>query len=182
MDPFEPPVPALGPPWGANWCPVRAIALTELLLGSATPHPMGSAENRLVKERIVSWLIEHGLKVEVQGEWGCSEGWGRCAYVENIVAILPGASDGPYLALMAHYDSVPEGPGASDDGAAVAAILEIARMLTEEPQPRHDVVLRLQKGVFALYAHLRAGSVAVHEGQMVERGQLIGQIGNDLVA
>ena len=48
--------------------------------------------------------------------------------------------------LAAHYDSVGRGPGASDDGAAVAAILEIARMLHALPQARNDVIFLITDG------------------------------------
>src|SRR5690606_17913127 len=40
---------------------------------------------------------------------------------------------GPAVLLTAHYDSVAAGPGAADDMAGVAAMLEIARILREEP-------------------------------------------------
>ncbi len=47
---------------------------------------------------------------------------------------------------MAHYDSVAAGPGAGDDGAGVAAILEIARILKAGPPPRHGVMLLITDG------------------------------------
>ena len=40
---------------------------------------------------------------------------------------LPG--QGKAIILLAHYDSVPAGPGAADDGSGVAAVLETARAL-----------------------------------------------------
>ncbi|HEX9139925.1 MAG TPA: M28 family peptidase, partial [Steroidobacteraceae bacterium] len=43
------------------------------------------------------------------------------------------------------YDSVPAGPGASDDGAAVATVLEIARILAAQP-PLHPVIVLLTDG------------------------------------
>jgi hypothetical protein len=48
--------------------------------------------------------------------------------------------------LSAHYDSVPAGPGASDDGAGVAGMLEIARILKARPAPRHPIVLLFTDG------------------------------------
>lgn len=44
--------------------------------------------------------------------------------------------------------------------------------------PGNHVVIRLGNGVFALYAHLRQGSIEVREGQKVTRGQRIARIGN----
>jgi hypothetical protein len=47
--------------------------------------------------------------------------------------------------LAAHYDSVPAGPGAADDAAGVAAVLEIAHILSARPT-RHPVILLLTDG------------------------------------
>jgi hypothetical protein len=44
--------------------------------------------------------------------------------------------------------------------------------------PGNRVVLRLGPGIFLLYAHMKPGSVRVHVGQRVRRGQLLGQLGN----
>lgn len=41
---------------------------------------------------------------------------------------------------------MPAGPGASDDGAAVATVLEIARILAARPASRHPVVLLITDG------------------------------------
>jgi Zn-dependent M28 family amino/carboxypeptidase len=49
----------------------------------------------------------------------------------NIVATSSGPDEGPYLLLGAHYDSVPGCPGADDNGSAVAACLECARLVKE---------------------------------------------------
>ncbi|HLU38995.1 MAG TPA: M20/M25/M40 family metallo-hydrolase, partial [Planctomycetota bacterium] len=48
--------------------------------------------------------------------------------------------------LAAHYDSVPAGPGASDDGVAVAAMLETARALLAGPRPERPVILLIDDG------------------------------------
>ncbi|CAK1550290.1 unnamed protein product [Leptosia nina] len=48
------------------------------------------------------------------------------------------------LLLNCHYDTVPDSPGASDDGAGCAVVLETIRALSASPQPlRHDVVALL---------------------------------------
>src|SRR5262245_59761398 len=47
---------------------------------------------------------------------------------DNIVATTSDDST-PYLLLGAHYDSVPGTPGADDNGSAVAACLECARLV-----------------------------------------------------
>ena len=40
------------------------------------------------------------------------------------------------------------------------------------------MIIRLGKGVFAGYAHLKPGSVRVNRGQRVRPGQVIGKLGN----
>jgi len=50
------------------------------------------------------------------------------------------------VALVCHHDSVPTGPGASDDGAGVAALLEAARALKAGPALQNDVILLFTDG------------------------------------
>lgn len=50
---------------------------------------------------------------------------------DNVV--ITTADEGPYLLLGAHYDSVPGTPGADDNGSALAACLECARLLRDRP-------------------------------------------------
>ena len=50
---------------------------------------------------------------------------------DNVVATTGDPDDGPCLLLGAHYDSAPGTPGADDNGSAVAACLECARLLQE---------------------------------------------------
>ena len=48
----------------------------------------------------------------------------------NIIAIRAGESD-KTLVLGGHYDSVPAGPGANDNGSGTAVLLELARALAQ---------------------------------------------------
>ena len=50
--------------------------------------------------------------------------------------------------------------------------------LTPDQVDGNAVILDLGKGVFALYAHMKKGSVLVHWGDTVVRGQAIGMVGN----
>ena len=50
---------------------------------------------------------------------------------DNIVSFSSPPEEGSYLLLGAHYDSVPGTPGADDNGSAVAACLECARLIKE---------------------------------------------------
>ncbi len=124
----------------------RAIALVERLLGDGAPHPVGSDANARVADRIGDELTRLGYQVETQTAFGCSAIWTQCGYVSNLVSRLPGRSDGPAVLLTAHYDSVAAGPGAADDMAGVAAILEIARILRTEPRPLNPVIFLFSDG------------------------------------
>ena len=48
---------------------------------------------------------------------------------ENLIAELPGRKSNDVVALGAHLDSVPEGPGINDNGTGTAGILEVAESL-----------------------------------------------------
>ncbi len=107
-----------------------------------TPHPIGSAADARVRQFIVAQLNAMGLhpKLDTAVATGSYSGIHYAATVINIVAKLPGTSNTKSILLLAHYDSVPTGPGASDDGAGVAALLETIRALKASPRLRNDVV------------------------------------------
>lgn len=107
----------------------RAISVLRTLLAEERPHPVGTGANRVVRDRIVARLAALGYKAQIQRDFVCNA-TPACATVENIVAALPG-DPGPYVLLASHYDSVAAGPGASDAGVPVAAILEVARALRD---------------------------------------------------
>ncbi|MFO0579525.1 MAG: M20/M25/M40 family metallo-hydrolase [Polyangia bacterium] len=73
-----------------------------------------------------------------------------CGRVVNVLARLdpPGVAPGtPALLLLAHYDSVPQGPGAGDDAAGVATIFETLRALQHEPPAwRHPLIVVIDDG------------------------------------
>ena len=66
--------------------------------------------------------------------------------MDNVVATMRGSDPTGTVILAAHHDSVGMGPGAADDGAAVAALLETARALRTGGEPRNDVVLLITDG------------------------------------
>ena len=85
-----------------------------------------------------------------------------------------GPEDGPRLVIGAHYDVCGEQPGADDNGTGVAALLEVARLLGQQPGPlpyRIDLVaytleeppfFRTQNmGSYVHAASLRAAGVPV---------------------
>ena len=115
------------------------------LVGNGVPHPVGSPADAAVREKIVARLTELGYQPRVQESFACDE-TGSCADVRNIVARLDGREPGSAVMVASHYDSVPAGPGASDDGAGTVSVLEIARALKASPQLRHPVIFLIDEG------------------------------------
>lgn len=122
----------------------RAKAELELLLGDGAPHPVGSPAHTALRERLEARLRALGLEPLVLA--ATVPGRDCAARVEDVLAFLPGPETGPILALTAHYDSVHAGPGASDDGAGVATLLETARALLTGPPLRQRVLLLFTDG------------------------------------
>lgn len=115
-------------------------------------HPIGSTDHDRVRDYLAGALRNSGLQTEIRtgiGKWPVSfnhdsVGLGR---VQNIVARLPGEHSTGTVYLVAHYDSVPSGPGANDDGSGVAAILETVRALKASGTGlRNDLVVLLTDG------------------------------------
>ncbi len=142
---LRPPAPAPSNAPATKFSAVRAAAALGRILGDDAPHPVGSLANAAVRDRILAELTGVGYQPVVQSAFACNE-FGVCAMVNNVLARLEGAEPGQAILLAAHYDSVPAGPGDSDDGTGVAAVLEIARAMKSLPAPRHAVIFLLDDG------------------------------------
>jgi Peptidase family M28 len=143
---FEPPAPKSANARATEFSAVRAGNTLDRILGGDLPHPLGSPANDTVRGHIVDELTALGYQPQVQTAFACGE-YGGCGTVNNVVARLDGADpDGGAVLLAAHYDSVAAGPGDSDDGTGVAAVLEIGRALKALPPPRHSIILLLDEG------------------------------------
>jgi hypothetical protein len=144
---LQPPevVPAMAPP--EMFSAERARAhLVEI---AREPRPTGTPANRRAREHLLATLAALGVPGEVQSASVLSTRWGvpyDAAHVENVVARLPGTDNTRAIALVAHYDSVPGSPGAGDDGAAVAALLEALRALRSGGPLRNDVLFLFTDG------------------------------------
>ncbi len=114
------------------------------------PHPLGSAENDRVREYLVGRLRELGANPEVQTATVARHipfGPDTWAVTNNLVAKIPGTHPTGAVLMVAHYDSVPSGPGAGDDAASVAAILETIRTLKAGATPlRNDLIVLFTDG------------------------------------
>jgi hypothetical protein len=136
---LEPPDPLSASAPANEFSAERAFSHVEQI--AERPHPVGSAANAEVRDYLVGQLEDLGLRPTVQQATSARtmEGTASMARVQNIHAQIPGSSPTGHVLLVAHYDSVPRGPGAADDGAGVAAILEIARAITSSSPPRNDI-------------------------------------------
>lgn len=122
-------------------------ALVYLNAFATAPHPIGSPEHDRVRDYLVSQLTNLGLSPEVQRATGVTPRYEVAGTVENIVGRLKGTSGATdAVALVAHYDSVAAGPGAGDDGAGVAALLETLRALRAGPAMRNDILFVITDG------------------------------------
>jgi hypothetical protein len=122
-------------------------ALVYLNAFAIAPHPIGSAEHDRVRDYLVSELTALGVTPEIQRTTGVTPRYEVAGTVENIVARLKGTNGATdAVALVAHYDSVPAGPGAGDDGAGVAALLETLRALRAGPPVSNDILFVITDG------------------------------------
>lgn len=124
----------------------RALVILRGLLAESEPHVAGSPLNRQIGDRIENFLRANGYEPEVQALFHCNPDFGSCASVENIIAVKPGSDGRDAVLLTAHYDSSWAGPGAGDDGAGAAAVLEIARMASQYGEFRNDLIFLLTDG------------------------------------
>lgn len=150
----QPPTPIPTDGDAKSFSAFRASVILQQLVGDGIPHPAGSPQNDVVRERIESLFSDFGYTTEVQsarhlpGRKPITEDTpeSKTVPLENIMARLPGKTPGQAVLLTAHYDSVAEGPGASDDGVGMSAVLEIARMLKSEGPFEHDIIFLLTDG------------------------------------
>jgi Peptidase family M28 len=141
----RPPAPKPASAPATEFSADRARDVLRRLVGDGIPHPSGTQQNDVVRTRVLTELKNLGYDPQVQSGFACDE-YGDCGYVQNVVARLEGSEPGPSVLLAAHYDSVPAGPGASDDGIGSASVIEIARALKTRPTPRHPVVILIDDG------------------------------------
>ena len=140
----NPPAPR-EPTADGSFSAVSALRVLEDLYTSDDRHHIGTENNRLLKERILERLWDTGYEPTVQSTMSCWES-GGCGHVENILARLEGTGAGKAVLLAVHYDGVGAGPSVSDDGVAVAATLEVARLLKKGPPLENDVIFLIDDG------------------------------------
>ncbi len=105
-------------------------AMLHLPVIAREPHPVGSAAQARVRDYLLQELSKAGLETQVQATGG----------MENVVARLHGSNPTGAIVILTHYDTVASTPGAGDNGAAVATLLEVMRALAAGPVPQNDVI------------------------------------------
>lgn len=144
--PLIPPLPASVDADPSGFSASRALEHVSAI--ARNPHPLGSTESVAVRGYIAATLKEVGWTVDLQsfvaddyfGEPGGSvEG-------VNVVARRDGSNASGAILLVAHYDTHPASPGANDNSVPVAALLEAARALSNQPALRNDVLVLFTDG------------------------------------
>lgn len=123
-------------------------AMEHLRVIARNSHPIGSLEHAAVREYISGVLNGLGVTPSLQKTTVVNSAPGsyRGATIQNIVGRLLGTGNSKAVMLVAHYDSVPSSPGASDDGAGVTTLLETARALKAGPPLKNDVIFLFTDG------------------------------------
>ena len=124
---------------------LRARERLAALLADGAPHPTGTPANAAVRARLVEQLRALGLTPRELPAFSCSD-YGNCAPVVNVLVEVPGTTPGPARLLASHFDSVPAGPGAADDGHGVAVVLEALRALISDGPPRTPLMVVFTDG------------------------------------
>lgn len=151
-------------PVGASATPAlfsAGRAMADVRAVASMPHPTGSSENARVRAHLLARLSALGLQTSVQTGQLDARGQARLAHwagrhgtetrpavpLVNLIAVLPGRDRSlPAVMLMAHHDSVWGSPAAADDGAGVAATLEVVRALREGGQAERDLIVLFTDG------------------------------------
>lgn len=153
----------------------RADRVLARLLGPEIPHPLSSPENARVRARIQTEFSALGVKTNIFSGLGCDasprHGYIACGTVHDVLAdVQPGA--GRAIVLLAHYDSVPAGPGAADDESGVATVLETVRALKARGfKSRHPILAVItdgeEAGLFGADAFLHDAKLRARVGAVV---------------
>jgi hypothetical protein len=115
-------------------------ALVHVQAIAREPRPFGSASFARARAYVVGELKALGLEQGSKDQLGVEAQ--RDPAAGNVVARIPGSNARGAVLLVAHLDSVETSPGATDDAAGVAVLLETARAL-RLGSPLHNSVILL---------------------------------------
>ena len=150
---------ALGPPLaGGGW-----LAVNGCCRGGAHRGAVQTVNGALINSQrfAIDWLrvgpggkLFAGDRLEDAPSWYC--------YGQPVLAV----ADGTVIATESSLDDQPVGT------------LPDPKTITLQTVDGNHVILDLGNGVYAFYAHLVKGSVAVEPGDRVRKGQELGRLGN----
>lgn len=123
-------------------------AMTDVEIIAQRPHPTGSADilrvRQYLRDRLAALDVEL-IPDKAQQPFYVPGFVARTLVsgnVHNVIGILKGTEpELPALLLMSHYDTVQNSPGAADDTAGVAAMLEIVANLKARGTLKRDVII-----------------------------------------
>jgi hypothetical protein len=120
-------------------------ALVDVRELARQPRPPGSAGHRAARDYLLDRMAALELAPRVHETIVACERQGgiRAARVRNLVGRRAGRGGAGPVLLVAHYDSRPNTPGAGDDGAGVAVVLETVRALAQGPPLARDLIVLL---------------------------------------
>ncbi len=135
-------------PVGAPGFDARAAqARLRAIIAPQVAHPVDSAAADLVRGNLMREIAALGFTPEVHEAFACRPQPHYplidCGHVRNVVFSMGGAHGphGPAILAAGHYDSVPAGPGVSDDGIGLSVLLEVARELSHRRLNRRVIFL-----------------------------------------
>ena len=105
---------------------------------SMETHPAGSINNDRVAQYFYDALKGMGVETEFMSKPAVK---GDTVELQQaVIGRIRGTDSTGAIAFSAHYDSVPYGPGATDDIAGCIAMLETARAFMNQPRMRNDLL------------------------------------------
>jgi Zn-dependent M28 family amino/carboxypeptidase len=120
---------------------------------ASSPRPPGTQAHQQAAAHVREHLRGAGFAVQ---EMRFTEGGYLC--VNLATRPLPDQSDLPLVIVAAHYDSIPDSPGADDNASAVAALLELARLVRPRLESGGACHARLQLLAYDLEEYGMIGS------------------------
>jgi hypothetical protein len=116
---------------------------------AARPHPMGTTEHKTVQDYLTSQLAAAGVEPQIQPATLVMGKGPPLVFgtIQNVLGRLKGTTNGGKALLMvAHYDSMVNSFGATDNGSSVATLLETLRALKSGPPLKNDVIFLFTDG------------------------------------
>ncbi|MBI3438497.1 MAG: M28 family peptidase, partial [Proteobacteria bacterium] len=121
-----------------------AQARLRTIINPIVSHPVDTAAEDVVRANLMREIEALGLHPEIHEAFACRPQPHfpliDCGHVRNVIFRI-GPDRGPAILAAGHYDSVPAGPGVTDDGIGVAVLLEVARELAHTPLRRRIIFL-----------------------------------------